>query len=633
LGGARREARAEVPDGSPGKEWANMKEFDKKGNPSREPASDGMKGLSKFLPMTDSNYRRRLTEYEVQVQDLQAYVRSLETETGRLRKKLEDAPKEFMILENKLREANRQLVQAFNQNEKLVNTLYEAREQITSLKEEVDKLCAPPSTYGVYLSVNEDGTVNILSQGRKVKVNLHPSIKAEEIKPGQELVLNEGLNVVETAGYEIQGEVVVLKEVLDEERAIVTQRADEDRVGIIADPLRQVKLKIGDHLLIDAKSGYLLEKLPKSEVEDLSLEEVPDISYDDIGGLGSQIETIKDAVELPYLYADYYKEHHLAPPKGVLLYGPPGCGKTMIAKAVANNLAARISEKRGEKVKGFFLNIKGPELLNKYVGETERKIREIFIKAREKAAEDVPVVVFFDEMDALFRTRGSGISSDVETTIVPQLLAEIDGVEHLKNVIVIGASNRQDLIDPAILRPGRLDVKIKIERPDAASAVDIFNKYMTIELPIHEDEIRQSSGDTQGAVDRMIAATIEAMYSLGEENRFLEVTYANGDKEVLYFKDFSSGAMIESVVRRAKKLALKRYIQISEKGIKVEDLLNAVREEFKENEDLPNTTNPDDWAKIAGKKGERIVYVKPLMGETKEKQRAVERVINTGQYL
>ncbi len=499
--------------------------------------------------------------------------------------------------------------------------------------EEVDKLCAPPTTYGVYLSGNEDGTVNILSQGRKVKVNLHPSIKAEDIKPGQELILNEGLNVVETAGYEIQGEVVILKEQLDTERAIVTQRADEDRVGIIADPLRQVKLKIGDHLLIDTKSGYLLEKLPKSEVEDLSLEEVPDISYEDIGGLSTQLETIKDAVELPYLYAEYYKEHHLAPPKGVLLYGPPGCGKTMIAKAVANNLAARISEKRGEKVKGFFLNIKGPELLNKYVGETERKIREIFIKAREKAAEDVPVVVFFDEMDALFRTRGSGISSDVETTIVPQLLAEIDGVEHLKNVIVIGASNRQDLIDPAILRPGRLDVKIKIERPDAAAAVDIFNKYMTTELPLNESEVRQSSGDAQAAVDRMIAATIEEMYSLGEENRFLEVTYANGDKEVLYFKDFSSGAMIESVVRRAKKLALKRYIQTSEKGIKVEDLLNAVREEFKENEDLPNTTNPDDWAKIAGNKGERIVSVRPLTGESKQKRREVEQVVATGQYL
>jgi proteasome-associated ATPase len=605
-----------------------MKEFDKKSSPSRE-------GFSKFLPasMSDSSTRRRLTEYEIQVQDLQAYIRSLEAETVHLRKKLEDTPKDFMVLENKLREANRQLVQAFNQNEKLVNALYEAREQITSLKEEVDKLCAPPSTYGVFLSPNEDSTVNILAQGRKVKVNLHPSIKVEDIKPGQELVLNEGLNVVETAGYEIQGDVVILKEQLDEGRAVVTLRADEEKVGIIADPLRQSRLKIGDHILMDAKSGYLLERLPKSEVEDLSLEEVPDIGYHDIGGLGLQIEAIKDAVELPYLYADYYKEHKLTPPKGVLLYGPPGCGKTMIAKAVANNLAEKISEKRGERIKGYFLNIKGPELLNKYVGETERKIREIFVKAKEKASEDVPVVVFFDEMDALFRTRGTGISSDVETTIVPQLLAEIDGVEGLKNVIVIGASNRQDLIDPAILRPGRLDVKIKIERPDKGAAADIFRKYLTTDIPISETESRQRSGDVSATIEAMIVGTIEAMYSLSEENRFLEVTYANGDKEVLYFKDFSSGAMIESVVRRAKKLALKRYIGGGEKGITADDLVTAVREEFKENEDLPNTTNPDDWAKIAGKKGERIVYVKPLMGEMKERQRNVERVVNTGQYL
>src|SRR6266571_5029778 len=545
----------------------------------------------------------------------------------------EESQRDAAVVEGELREVNEQLGHMTEQNEKLVNALYEAREQITSLKEEVDKLCAPPSTYGVYLSENEDGTVNILSQGRKVKVNLHPSIKAADIKAGQELILNEGLNVVEMAGYEIQGEVVVLKEILEDNRAVVTQRADEDKVGIIADPLRTVKLKIGDHILMDAKSGYLLEKLPKSEVEDLTLEEVPDIDYEDIGGLTDQIEAIKDAVELPYLYSDYYKEHHLAPPKGVLLYGPPGCGKTMIAKAVANNLAARISEKRGEKVKGFFLSIKGPELLNKYVGETERKIREIFVKAREKAAEDVPVVIFFDEMDALFRTRGSGISSDVETTIVPQLLAELDGVEHLKNVIVVGASNRQDLIDPAILRPGRLDVKVKIERPDAAAAVDIFNKYLTGELPIHASELKQHDGEMQPTLDRLIAAAVEEMYSLEEENRFLEVTYANGDKEVLYFKDFSSGAMIESVVRRAKKLALKRYIQTSEKGINLDDLLNAVREEFKENEDLPNTTNPDDWAKIAGKKGERIVYVKPITAESKEKPRDVEKVVTTGQYL
>src|SRR6202795_1977154 len=605
-----------------------MKEFEKKSSPSRE-------GFSKFLPasMSDTSSRRRLTEYEIQVQDLQAYVASLEKETLHLRKKLDDTPKEFMIVENKLREANRQLVQAFNQNEKLVNALYEAREQITALKEEVDKLCAPPSTYGVYLSANEDATVNILSQGRKVKVNLHPSIKPQTLKPGQELILNEGLNVVEAAGYEIRGDVVILKEQLDEERAVVTLRADEEKVGIIADPLRTLRLKIGDHILMDARSGHLLEKLPKSEVEQLQLEEVPDIGYDDIGGLGTQIEAIKDAVELPYLYADYYKEHKLTPPQGVLLYGPPGCGKTMIAKAVANNLAEKISEKRGEKIKGYFLNIKGPELLNKYVGETERKIREIFTKAKEKAAEDVPVIVFFDEMDALFRTRGTGISSDVETTIVPQLLAEIDGVEGLKNVIVIGASNRQDLIDPAILRPGRLDVKIKIERPDRGAAIDIMAKYLTPDIPIGQAETKQHGGDVQAAIVDMIAQTVEAMYALSEENRFLEVTYANGDKEVLYFKDFSSGAMIESVVRRAEKLGLKRYIQTSEKGIKGEDLLNAVREEFKENEDLPNTTNPDDWAKIAGKKGERIVYVKPLIGEVKDKQRAVEKIVNTGQYL
>ena len=540
-------------------------------------------------------------------------------------------PRGIHAFDAELRDVDRRLTQAYNQNEILVTALQEAREQIAALKEEVDKLCAPPSTHGVYVSANKDDTVTILSQGRKVKVNLHPSLKPEMLKPGQELILNEGLNVIEAAGYEIQGEVVILKERLDAERALVTLRADEDRVSIIAEPLRAQSLKTGDHLLLDARSGYLLEKLPKMEVEGLSLEEVPDIGYESIGGLGEQIEAIKDAVELPYLYADYYKEHKLTPPKGVLLYGPPGCGKTMIAKAVANNLAEKISEKRGEKIKGFFLNIKGPELLNKYVGETERKIREIFIKAKEKAAEDVPVIVFFDEMDALFRTRGTGISSDVETTIVPQLLAEIDGVEGLKNVIVIGASNRQDLIDPAILRPGRLDVKIKVERPDRNGAADIFAKYLTADIPFAESET--PSGDVAGAITAMIASTVEAMYALSEDNRFLEVTYANGDKEVLYFKDFASGAMIESIVRRAKKLALKRYIGGAQKGVMTDDLLTALREEFRENEDLPNTTHPDDWAKIAGKKGERIVSVKALMNEAPTQKRSIERLVTTGQYL
>jgi proteasome-associated ATPase len=526
-----------------------------------------------------------------------------------------------------------ELADALGQKEKLARALAETREQLAALKEEVEKLTAPPATYGVYLSPNADGTVNVLAQGRKAKVNTHSSIVVAALTVGQEVVLNEALHVIDVAGYEIQGEVVIVKERLGEDRALVTVRADDDRVGVIADPLRAVPLKVGDHLLMDGKSGYLLEKLPKSDVEDLSLEEVPDIAYADIGGLGPQIEAIKDAVELPYLYAEYYREHQLAPPKGVLLYGPPGCGKTMIAKAVAANLAEQISLKRGEKIKGFFLNVKGPELLNKYVGETERKIREIFVKAREKANEDVPVVIFFDEMDALFRTRGTGISSDMESTIVPQLLAEIDGVEGLKNVIVIGASNRQDLIDPAILRPGRLDVKIKIERPDQAAAGDIFAKYLTADLPIAAGELEVAGGVAAVAVTQMIATVVEAMFGITDANRLLEVTYANGENEMLYFKDFASGAMIESIVRRAKKLALKRYIERAEKGLTADDLVAAVREEFKENEDLPNTSNPDDWAKIAGRKRERIVSIKLVPQATTPKAAPVERIVTTGQYL
>ena len=583
-----------------------------------------------------SEHERRLTEYEAQVDQLQESIKGLEEEVVVLRRRLQDAPKRVRTLEERLLETKGQLAQAVSQNEKLSATLREARDHVAALREEVEKLTMPPSAYGTYLGTNDDSTVDIFTAGRKMRVAVHPELEVKELRRGQEVVLNESLNVVLARNSDLAGEIVTFKELLpDGTRAMIVGRADEERVCELADELLHEKLRAGDHLLMEGRSGLLLEKLPRPEVEELVLEEVPDVSYDDVGGLDDQIEMIKDAVELPYLYGDLFKEHDLQPPKGILLYGPPGCGKTLIAKAVANSLAKRVAEKTGNtSARSYFLNIKGPELPNKYVGETERQIRLIFQRAREKSEEGYPVIVFFDEMDSLFRTRGTGISSDIESTIVPQLLAEIDGVEALKNVIVIGASNREDLIDPAILRPGRLDVKIKIERPDIDSAKQIFTQYLTTSLPIAERELKNAGSDPEGAVRTMIDASVDAMYSMGDENKFLEVTYQNGDKETLYFKDFSSGAMIENIVRRAKKLSIKRTIAGGDRGICTDDLLESIKQEFREHEDLPNTTNPDDWAKISGKKGERIVYVRTIVNEgDKDKGgRQIERV-TTGQYL
>ena len=582
-----------------------------------------------------SEHERRLGEYERQVGELQQQAKALEEEVVVLRRRLQDAPKRVRTLEERLLETKGQLAQAVSQNEKLSATLREAREHIGALREEVEKLTMPPSAYGTFLEVNDDGTVDVFTAGRKMRVALHPELDVEELQRGQEVVLNESLNVVLARGHDIAGEVVTLKELLENgRRALVVGRADEERVCELASGLLGERLRAGDHLLMETRSGVLVERLPRPEVEELILEEVPDITYSDVGGLDDQIDQIQDAVELPYLYADLFHEHQLQPPKGILLYGPPGCGKTLIAKAVANSLAKRVAEKTGDSAtRSYFLNIKGPELLNKYVGETERQIRLIFQRAREKSEEGVPVIVFFDEMDSLFRTRGSGISSDIESTIVPQLLAEIDGVESLKNVIVIGASNREDLIDPAILRQGRLDVKIKIERPDEDAARQIFGRYLSEDLPIAEDETAKAGGRSQ-AIDVMIDAAVERMYSGDDENRFLEVTYQNGDKEVLFFKDFASGAMIENVVRRSKKMSIKRQISGGARGISSSDLVDSIRQEYREHEDLPNTTNPDDWAKISGKKGERIVFVRTLLADDDGSGggRQIERV-TTGQYL
>jgi len=541
-------------------------------------------------------------------------------------------------------------------NAKLMDTLKEARQQLLALREEVDRLGQPPSGYGVLLEVQDDDTVDVFTSGRKMRLTCSPNLAVSEMKKGQTVRLNEALTVVEAGTFEAVGEISTLREVLaDGHRALVIGHADEERIVWLAEPLvaaedmapevadaldddqKPRKLRPGDSLLVDTKAGYAFERIPKAEVEDLVLEEVPDVDYGDIGGLTRQIEQIRDAVELPFLHKDLYREYSLRPPKGVLLYGPPGCGKTLIAKAVANSLAKKMAEVRGEdarEAKSYFLNIKGPELLNKFVGETERHIRLIFQRAREKASEGTPVIVFFDEMDSIFRTRGTGVSSDVETTVVPQLLSEIDGVEGLENVIVIGASNREDMIDPAILRPGRLDVKIKIERPDAESAQDIFSKYLTVNLPVNADDLAEFDGDRALCIKAMIEKVVDRMYAEIDDNRFLEVTYANGDKEVMYFKDFNSGAMIQNVVDRAKKYAIKSVLDSGQHGLRIQHLLDSIVDEFSENEDLPNTTNPDDWARISGKKGERIVYIRTLVsGKTSSTSRAIDTESNLGQYL
>ena len=531
-----------------------------------------------------------------------------------------------------LRHSRLQLDQAFKQNEKLTASLMEAKDRVEALKQEVEKLTSPPASYAIFSGANKDGTVNVYVSGRKMKVNLHPDISIRSLKIGQELVLNEALNAIEVCGFDPHGEVVRVKDVMENNRVVVTLRAEEELVVELAEPLLKTHISVGDHLLFDGRSGYVLEKLPKSEVEEVVLEEIPDVSYENIGGLDKQIGLVRDAVELPFLHPNLFAEHKLLPPKGVLLYGPPGCGKTLIAKAVAASISKKLGARSGKELRSFFLHVKGPELLNKYVGESERQIREVFKKAKERAEAGHPVIVFFDEMDALFRTRGTGVSSDMEATIVPQFLSEIDGVEQLRNVIVIGATNRQDLLDPAILRAGRLDIKIKIDRPDKEGAVSIFRKYLIDDLPFHPETLKKAGEARKQVVETLISEAVEEMYSLKEENKFLEVTYANGENEVFYFKDFSSGAMIEGIVSRAKKHAIKRFLDCKIKGLKSEDLIRAIQEEFKENEDLPNTTNPDDWAKIAGRNTEKIIHVRTMAGRSAADSQKIETV-TTGHYL
>lgn len=545
-----------------------------------------------------------------------------------LNDRLSMTERQVNVLRDKNRNLDRQLATLSGNNQRLVAMLERTREQIIDLKSALEKDGDTPFSHGTILAkharkhpeagqgIESTGvqSVDISQGGRRLRAGISPLLDFDQLHVGQQVLLNEAMVVVAALGYEQTGELVTVKEILENHQVVVMARADDQRVVELGQPLREEHLRVGDQLTLDSRTGMAMSRVQLTDMQSLVLEEVPDISYSDIGGLNDQIEAIQDAVELPFSHPELYREHGLSAPKGILLYGPPGCGKTLIAKAVAHSLAERAAQKSGsDTARSYFLNIKGPELLDKYVGETERHIRLIFARAREKALHGDPVVVFFDEMDSLFRTRGTGVSSDVETTIVPQLLAEIDGVERLDNVIVIGASNREDMIDPAILRPGRLDVKIKIRRPNAAGAAEIFAKYLTTDLPLHPEEVAADGGDAAATVRRMIEAGVQAMYAREKYNEFLEVTYVNGDTETLYFKDFASGAVIRNVVDRAKKQAIKALLTSGQRGLRMEYLLSAVREEFAEHEDMPNTTNPDDWARISGRKGEPISHIRSLV--------------------
>ncbi|MBM4334430.1 MAG: proteasome ATPase [Deltaproteobacteria bacterium] len=593
---------------------------------------DVMKRISVSRGADDERESRVPDEMD-EIEKVRDSLRFLGPESADLARRVEHLLMEYELLRQRIDRQRQQVFDSERQNEKLVGALQDAKQQIDLLKQEVDKLCSPPNTYGIFERSNKDGTCEINVDGKMMRVNSHPSIHVEELMEGQLVVLNEAFNIVDATTFDPRGEVMTVSDVLDDGRVIVLGHADEERVVSLAQPMRREKLKAGDNLLVNPRTGFGVERLPKSTVDQVMLEEVPDVTYEDIGGLGDQIEVLRDAIELPYLHADRFKRYNLSPPKGILLYGPPGCGKTMIGKAVANSLALRIQEMRGGEAKSYFLNVKGPELLNKYVGETEHKIREVFKNAREKAEEDVPVVIFFDEMDSLFRMRGSGISSDMEATVVAQFLSEIDGIESLRNVIVIGASNRQDLIDPAVLRPGRLDLKVKVHRPEKAGALQIFTKYLTTDLPFSQDATRKYGPEPKEIVRGILSETVESMYAENEENKFLEVTYAKGEREIFYFKDFSSGAMLKNIVDRAKKKAVKRAITSDDEGVRLSDMLESVREEFKENEDLPNTTNPDDWARISGRKGERIINVRTLITGMSRTEHQIENVGGSGQYL
>ena len=545
---------------------------------------------------------------------------------------------------HQLREARAQAVSLAAKNERLVTALGTARERIAELGQQLDAVTHPPVTLGLLTglprtrgAVGDTGgaadaagaaqprEIAVSLSGRQMLLHVHPGVDDTELQIGRLVAVNDQMLVVATLPEPGTGEAVTLEERLDDARVLVTTGAGGTRILTLSSALGRIAgtgegLKPGDTLAADLRADVATALIERTSVEQLVVAETPDVSWADIGGLGPQIEQIRDALELPFTHPELFHAYGLRAPKGLLLYGPPGCGKTLIAKAVATSLADSPSASGIKGRPPAFLNIKGPELLSKFVGETERQIRAIFDQARKAAAEDRPVVIFFDEMEALFRTRGTGVSSDVETMIVPQVLAEIDGVESLRNVVIIGASNREDMIDPAILRPGRLDVKIRINRPDAAAAEEILARHLTADLPLDPAELTAHGGDREATAASLRRVVIEALYARNDATAVLEITEAHAvsgtSTRVLHLADLTSGAMLAAIVSRAKTASIKDELAGGAGGLNAARLRSAVTTEAWQNEEITGATTPEGWARLIGTRTSQIRNVRRLGKES-----------------
>ena len=502
-------------------------------------------------------------------------------------------------------------------------TFQEARKTIVELEGALEKVTAPANRIATYLGAPNEGIAYISIGGSDYYTNVDPRVDIGSLKVGTRVLVNEAYAVVGDLGYSPSGPVSKVIDILSDGRLRVGQEHGLQAVVLErSSTLREVPLKVGEDIRIDPSYKVALERLTTPETKDYYLEDVPELPWNKIGGQQEAIQAIKDTIEMPALHPELFKRYQYSTPKGFLLYGPPGCGKTLIGKATAYNLVRQLNEESGEGLKECFMHVKGPEILNMWLGESERIVREIFARAREKRKEGFLPVVFIDEAESVLGTRRAIRSHNIANTVVPMFCSEMDGIESLQDVILILASNRPDLIDPAILRPGRIDRKIKVKRPDKAAALDIFGIYMTTELPVHPEALDAHQGDAAAAVRAMLERANEELFAHREDTAFLEVTLRSGRRDILHRGDLASGAIIASIVQRAKESAIKRAIATGvEGGISAEDLTEAVVTEYGENEIFPPTDNAEDWLKLLDYDPENVAKVLPIRPESAARKR------------